>query len=78
MMLGNPVCFLGYMCVLWKFFSARIRGGFSFSPHELDIGRSPSLTGRWLIGEERLLVDFFGDEYLEYRAATPTLIPLIR
>ncbi|RPB02239.1 ICMT-domain-containing protein [Choiromyces venosus 120613-1] len=53
-MLGNPVCFVGYMVVLWKFFSARVRG------------------------EEELLVDFFEDEYQEYRARTPTLIPFIR
>lgn len=27
-MLGNPVCTVGYACVLWMFFSSRIRGWF--------------------------------------------------
>jgi len=53
-MLGNPVCFVGYTLVLWKFFNNRIRG------------------------EEELLVEFFEDEYQEYRARTPTLIPFIQ
>ncbi|CUS09885.1 unnamed protein product [Tuber aestivum] len=53
-MLGNPVCFVGYTLVLWKFFSHRIRG------------------------EEELLVEFFEDEYLEYRARTRTFIPFIQ
>ncbi|KAG0137156.1 Isoprenylcysteine carboxyl methyltransferase family-domain-containing protein [Tuber indicum] len=53
-MLGNPVCFMGYSLVLWKFFSSRIRG------------------------EEELLVEFFEDEYREYRARTPTFIPFIQ
>ncbi|PWW71849.1 ICMT-domain-containing protein [Tuber magnatum] len=53
-MLGNPVCFVGYSLVLWKFFSHRIRG------------------------EEESLVEFFEDEYLEYRARTSTFIPFIQ
>ena len=53
-MLGNPVCFVGYSLVLWKFFNNRIRG------------------------EEELLVEFFEDEYQEYRARTPAFIPFIQ
>ncbi|KAF8424536.1 S-isoprenylcysteine O-methyltransferase [Tirmania nivea] len=54
LMLANPVCFLGYAVVLWKFFHDRIKF------------------------EERHLVDFFGEEYITYRAATMVGIPFIR
>lgn len=52
--LGNIVSFLGYLGVLWYFFSTRIRH------------------------EEKHLVDFFGDEYVAYRARTRVWIPFIR
>jgi protein-S-isoprenylcysteine O-methyltransferase len=52
-MMGNAVCTLGYAVVLWKFFSARIRG------------------------EERLLVGFFGEEYVRYRERSWVGIPFI-
>lgn len=51
--MGNAVCTVGYAVVLWKFFSARIRG------------------------EERLLVGFFGEEYVRYRERSWVGIPFI-
>ncbi|KAI5840062.1 Isoprenylcysteine carboxyl methyltransferase family-domain-containing protein [Morchella snyderi] len=53
LMLGNPLCAVGYTAVLWTFFSRRIAA------------------------EERLLVEFFGDEYVRYRERTRTWIPLV-
>ncbi|PPJ52426.1 hypothetical protein CBER1_11011 [Cercospora berteroae] len=53
-LVGNKVCLVGYIIVLWQFFSRRIQG------------------------EEKFLVNFFGDKYIEYKKKTGTKIPLIR
>lgn len=52
-LLVNPISFIIFWCILWKFFRDRIED------------------------EERLLVGFFGQQYLDYRKTTPTRIPLI-
>lgn len=53
LVLGNPVCFVGYAAILWKFFAHRI------------------------MHEEKHLVSFFEQGYLEYRKKTPVMIPFI-
>jgi len=53
LVLGNPICFVAYAAILWKFFSHRI------------------------MHEEKHLINFFGEDYLEYRKETPVLIPFI-
>jgi protein-S-isoprenylcysteine O-methyltransferase len=53
LVMGNPLAFVGYAAVLWRFFSSRIER------------------------EEQYLVAFFGDEYVEYRARVPTMIPFV-
>jgi len=53
LVLGNPICFVGYAVVLWKFFAHRIRR------------------------EEKHLVSFFEQDYVEYRKKTSVMIPFI-
>ncbi|CAK1364726.1 unnamed protein product [Cercospora beticola] len=53
-LVGNKICLVGYIIVLWQFFYRRIQG------------------------EEKFLVNFFGDKYIEYRKKTGTKIPFIR
>ena len=53
-MLGNKLSMLGFVGVLWLFFSRRIRA------------------------EEKALVEFFGDKYIQYRAKVGTGLPFIR
>ncbi|KAI9282779.1 Isoprenylcysteine carboxyl methyltransferase family-domain-containing protein [Sporodiniella umbellata] len=52
-LLSNPICFLGFIVVLQKFFSDRVRY------------------------EEITLKRFFGKEWDNYKAQTPTLMPFI-
>ncbi|KAK9470644.1 Isoprenylcysteine carboxyl methyltransferase family-domain-containing protein [Dipodascopsis tothii] len=52
-MLLNPAACVGFVYVLWRFFSARIEY------------------------EERYLVEFFGQAYVDYRRRVPTRIPFI-
>ncbi|KKA28809.1 hypothetical protein TD95_002879 [Thielaviopsis punctulata] len=52
--MGNVICLIAYVVVLWTFFSSRIRF------------------------EEHHLVEFFGEEYVEYRRRVKVWIPLIR
>jgi len=54
LLVGNAVCGVVYVVVLWVFFSDRIRG------------------------EEEHLVQFFGEQYLEFRKRTGVGIPFIR
>ncbi|GAB7339954.1 hypothetical protein MBLNU457_6471t1 [Dothideomycetes sp. NU457] len=54
LLVGNAVCGVAYVLVLWKFFSDRIRG------------------------EEEHLVQFFGEEYVDFRKRTGVGIPFIR
>lgn len=53
LILRNPVCFVAYTVVLWRYFSHRIKV------------------------EEKYLVEFFGDDYREYRTKRGVLIPFI-
>ncbi|KAG0750433.1 hypothetical protein G6F62_001741 [Rhizopus arrhizus] len=53
LLLLNPVCFVGFIFVLQKFFSDRITY------------------------EEHTLQRFFGQEWIEYKAKTPTWMPFI-
>lgn len=53
LVLGNPICFVGYAVVVWRFFASRI-------PHE-----------------EKFLLGFFGEEYIEYRRRVRTWLPFI-
>ena len=69
-LLGNQICLLGYIVALWNFFSARIQSEYL---HSLLL---QSLTP--CIEEELFLVQFFGQEYLDYREKTPVRIPFIR
>jgi len=54
LLLQNPVCFLGYAVVSWRFFRARIED------------------------EEWALLNFFGQDYLDYQARVGTLLPGIK
>lgn len=70
--LGNAVCLIGYIIVLWRFFKHRIRGR---SAPKLCL----SAYLLWNPTEEEiLLVKFFGDEYVEYRMRTGSGLPLIQ
>lgn len=72
LMVGNKVCLLGYIFVLWHFFSHRIRGKSIFKRRT---------AWRWLICstvEEKKLVEFFGADYEDFRRRTPTGIPLVK
>ncbi|KAI0702866.1 protein-s-isoprenylcysteine O-methyltransferase [Cytidiella melzeri] len=53
LVLQNPLSFVVYLAVLWRFFSQRIEF------------------------EERGLVRFFGQEYIDYRSSVGTKIPFI-
>ncbi|KAI0476817.1 putative isoprenylcysteine carboxyl methyltransferase [Xylaria cf. heliscus] len=54
LVMGNPICFIAYVMVLWRFFASRIRS------------------------EERDLVRFFEDDYVDYKKRVGTGIPFIR
>ncbi|KAG2367281.1 Isoprenylcysteine carboxyl methyltransferase family-domain-containing protein [Suillus spraguei] len=54
LVLQNPISSIGFMLVLWRFFSRRIKV------------------------EEKALVNFFGEEYENYRRRVSTNIPFIR
>jgi protein-S-isoprenylcysteine O-methyltransferase len=71
-LVGNKICFLGYLLVLWNFFRRRIKGESEF----IDI--FVQLLANSPIGEELTLVAFFGQDYVEYRKRTGTGIPFIR
>lgn len=70
MFVGNKICVLGYVIVLWGFFNRRIIGILS----------SPTLKYRLTIvtAEEKQLVSFFGQDYENFRKRTPTGIPFIK
>ncbi|KAJ3763642.1 Isoprenylcysteine carboxyl methyltransferase family-domain-containing protein [Lentinula raphanica] len=53
LVLQNPLCFVLYFVLLWRFFYARTRT------------------------EERTLIKFFGEEYVQYRGRVGTKIPFI-
>lgn len=53
LVLQNPITFMAFSAILWRFFSQRIRV------------------------EEKTLINFFGDAYVEYRKRVGTRIPFI-
>jgi protein-S-isoprenylcysteine O-methyltransferase len=69
-LVGNKVCVMAYALVLWRFFNQRIKGEFPFAL--VDTGADSRLAV-----EERWLVQFFGNEYVQYRKKVGTRIPLI-
>jgi protein-S-isoprenylcysteine O-methyltransferase len=71
MVLQNHVCFIVFAYLLWGFFSSRIRC--ECSP-QLPLGFPLKVL---TTDEENRLIQFFGDEYREYRKETRTLIPFI-
>lgn len=54
LLLCNPICFIGFCVVLYRFFKDRIEY------------------------EEKYLVSFFGDEYVEYRKKRGVYIPFLK
>lgn len=78
LLVGNKICLLGYSVVLWRFFARRIQGAYMTpgSPYRSVIMWLANMYER--IGEEKFLVQFFGQQYLEYKGATATYIPFIR
>lgn len=73
LVLGNHFCFLAYTVVLWKFFSHRIMRKLNSPPFHCSV-----LMLTFLADEERHLIAFFEQKYLDYRKRTPVLIPFIR
>lgn len=71
LLVGNKLCVIGYAVVLWGFFHRRIKGkSFKLSTrHTLLMMRT---------AEERLLIEFFGGDYVRYRSSTSTGIPFVR
>lgn len=73
LVLGNMFCFWAYAIVLWKFFSARIESKFYSASVHFPITTNVDTVK--IIGEERFLIHFFGNEYLEYKKQTGVGIP---
>ncbi len=74
LVLGNVVCLVGYVAVLWKFFSKRILGKWN----EQFLARGYRANWIHCVGEEEFLVAFFGDDYIKYRQKTGVWIPFIQ
>ena len=92
LVLGNTVCLAGFTYVLWVFFAVRIDGKFSLvintfaiattcsklQSYELTSVTCPVLDqANNHLGEEKLLVEFFGKEYEDYRRSVKVWIPFI-
>lgn len=87
-LVGNKICGLIYALVLWRFFSTRIPGEFSpfcppffllffsfrFKSFPLFDGTDSPLAA----DEEKYLIEFFGDDYKQYKARVGTGLPFIR
>ena len=71
-MLQNPVSFVGFSIVLWRFFYYRTRGVYLYH-HALTLGASADMKA----AEERALVRFFGQDYENYRRRVRTWIPFV-
>lgn len=69
MVLQNPVSFIGFAIILWRFFYRRTRG--------LSSASSGSFSDYFPVAEERALVQFFGNDYESYRRRVATWIPFI-
>lgn len=82
LVLQNVVCFVGFTVVLWRFFQSRIEGKFTFfsssssspPPYLLGIIADKNVYNA---GEEKHLVAFFQNHYVEYRKKTTVGIPFI-
>ena len=70
-LVGNKICALGFLFALWTFFKRRIRGEFELHRNQAHT------TADTRIAEEITLVQFFANDYEEYRARTGTGIPFI-
>jgi protein-S-isoprenylcysteine O-methyltransferase len=69
--LQNPVSFVVFFLILWRFFSSRIKGDLiRIRCFFLPQSDSPTV-------EERALVLFFGEEYKSYRRRVSTRIPFV-
>ncbi|KAJ7507926.1 ICMT-domain-containing protein [Mycena galericulata] len=70
LVLQNPVSFVLYALVMWRFFYRRTRGA-----------RFPIPASEWTfkssVAEEGALIKFFGDQYVQYRKRVGTKIPFI-
>ncbi|KAL8944644.1 MAG: hypothetical protein Q9216_000341 [Gyalolechia sp. 2 TL-2023] len=79
--MGNQACLIGYALVLWKFFKLRIESKcslFVYPAVKPAIAIWSLLTDfRLNIEEEKLLMEFFGQDYVRYRDKTMVGIPLI-
>ena len=69
LVLQNPLSFIVHSIVLWKFFYYRSRCTSFLFFHDLMISI--------IAAEERALVKFFGQDYVEYRRRVGTKIPFI-
>lgn len=73
LVLQNPVSFVLFSVLLWRFFYYRTRGTQRLVPKSLD----RMLTVRFITAEEKYLIQFFGQEYVAYRGRVGTKIPFI-
>ncbi|KAM0712932.1 hypothetical protein Q7P35_000383 [Cladosporium inversicolor] len=75
-LVGNKICLVAFFAFLWNFFNIRIRGRFFiyFAKHILFPRSSADI---FYTAEERHLVEFFGEDYDNYRKSTKTGIPFI-
>lgn len=84
LLVGNPVMGVLFTLYLWRWFFARIGGAsdlFCFGVDLVTLARSTDMVVSSLArltDEERLLVKFFGDEYIQYRADVVSGLPLVR
>jgi len=71
LVLGNVLCFFVYVLVLWRFFFRRIKGRL------IMVASAGTINAKLEIVEEKHLINFFGDDYVQYRAKTMVGIPFI-
>lgn len=80
-MLGNVVCLVGYVVVLWRFFNARVKREFFLAQIRIapfcsfSILNADTFFFMFWTGEEKALVTFFGSDYVKYRERTMVGIP---
>jgi protein-S-isoprenylcysteine O-methyltransferase len=71
LVLQNPLTFVLFVVLLWRFFYFRTRGQRIFGEFYRSIAHIlPS-------AEEKALIKFFGDDYVKYRQTVGTKIPFI-
>ncbi|EJD01223.1 ICMT-domain-containing protein [Fomitiporia mediterranea MF3/22] len=69
LLLQNPISFILYSILLWRFFYRRIQGKYT----RFSAERSPDIGAV----EEASLIRFFGDDYKQYRKRVGTKIPFV-